>query len=145
MKMKKCSSCSEEILHSAKVCRYCNKKQEKSNIILNMIGLGVVVWIVWGFWGQDYFDRYLDGGHSFTSIEDTTCEDLQKGAVGIELENADSSSTWEVMGVRNTKEISRNNNELVCVGELLSHGNFSELQMTLSDWDGKYWVEYQAR
>jgi len=46
MKMKKCRHCKEEIKHSAKVCRFCNKKQEKSNIILNMIGLGVLVWIV---------------------------------------------------------------------------------------------------
>ena len=45
VKMKKCRHCSEEILYSAKVCRYCNRKTEKSNIILNMIRLGVLVWI----------------------------------------------------------------------------------------------------
>ena len=28
MKMKKCQHCSEEILHSAKVCRYCNRKTD---------------------------------------------------------------------------------------------------------------------
>ena len=143
--MKKCPHCSEEILHSAKVCRFCNRKTAKSNIILNMIGLAFVVWLIYGAYERGYLDSFLDKGYSFISIEDTTCEDLQKDAVGIELENADSSSTWEVIGVRNSKEISRNNNELVCVGELLSHGNFSELEMTLSDWDGKYWVEYVAR
>ena len=43
--LKKCPHCFEEIPHNEKVCPYCNKKIYKSNIILNMIGLVVLVWI----------------------------------------------------------------------------------------------------
>jgi|ETN07SMinimDraft_1059922.scaffolds.fasta_scaffold57210_2 hypothetical protein len=144
MKMKKCQHCSEEILHSAKVCRYCNKKTAKSNIILNMIGLGVVVWIVWGVNEQGYFDGFLNQyfGHNFTSIEDTTCRDLKDSAVGQTLSN--ETSTWKVMGVRNFVEMSRNDNELVCLGEMVSEGLFTTLMITLSDWEGDLFVEYQA-
>ena len=144
MKMKKCPHCSEEILHSAKVCRFCNRKTAKSNIILNMIGLGVLVWIVWGVNEQGYFDGFLNQyfGHNFTSIEDTTCRDLKDSAVGQTLSN--ETSTWKVMGVRNFVEMSRNDNELVCLGEMVSEGLFTTLMITLSDWEGDLFVEYQA-
>tara|TARA_B110000263_G_scaffold10917_1_gene9282 strand:+ start:321 stop:752 length:432 start_codon:yes stop_codon:yes gene_type:complete len=142
--MKKCPHCSEEILHSAKVCRFCNRKTAKSNIILNMIGLGVLVWIVWGVNEQGYFDGFLNQyfGHNFTSIEDTTCRDLKDSAVGQTLSN--ETSTWKVMGVRNFVEMSRNDNELVCLGEMVSEGLFTTLMITLSDWEGDLFVEYQA-
>jgi hypothetical protein len=144
MKMKKCPHCSEEILHSAKVCRFCNRKTAKSNIILNMIGLGVLVWIVWGVNEQGYFDGFLNQyfGHNFTSIEDTTCRDLKDSAVGQTLSN--ETSTWKVMGVRNFLEMSRNDNELVCLGEMVSEGLFTTLMITLSDWEGDLFVKYQA-
>jgi len=142
--MKKCPHCSEEILHSAKVCRFCNRKTAKSNIILNMIGLGVLVWIVWGVNEQGYFDGFLNQyfGHNFTSIEDTTCRDLKDSAVGQTLSN--ETSTWKVMGVRNFVEMSRNDNELVCLGEMVSEGLFTTLMITLSDWEGDLFVKYQA-
>ena len=146
MKMKKCLHCSEEILYSANVCRYCNKKQEKSNIILNMIGLAVVVWLVYGAYQQGYLDNLFNqfrDGHTFDSIEEATCNELKDTAIGRELSNADGD-TWEVMGVRNIEEISRNANELVCSGEVLTKGNWSIITITLSDWDGEIFLQCQA-
>jgi len=143
MKMKKCRHCSEEILHSAKVCRYCHRKTEKSNIILNMIGLGVLVWITYGLYQQGYFDRFLDMGdyHSFTSVEDTTCRDLQESATGVILSGQDS--TFTITSVRDSQQISRTDSELVCIGEVMYDGMGDQLRMELSDVDDKLWVRYE--
>lgn len=96
-----------------------------------------------------YFDgfinKYFDGGHPFTSIEETTCEDLKETAVGTELSNAEGES-WEVFKVRNIEETSRTEDELVCSGELLIDGNaqYSVLMVTLADWNGELVLEFNA-
>ena len=50
----------------------------------------------------------------------------------------------EVMGVRNIKEIKRNEQELVCRGEVLAKGMYETITITLSDWDGDLFVEWEV-
>ena len=110
-----------------------------------MIGLGVVVWLVYGAYERGYLDNLFNqsrDGHTFVSIEEATCNELKDTAIGRELSN--ETGSWEVMGVRDIEEISRNANELVCSGEVLTKGNWSIITITLSDWDGDIFLEWQV-
>jgi len=112
-----------------------------------MIFLAVVVWLVYGAYQQGYLDKLLstfEDGHSFTSIEETTCEDLKQSAIGRELTNDITEISSEVMGVRNIKEIKRNKQELVCRGEVLAKGNYNTIEIKLSDWDGELFLEWEV-
>jgi hypothetical protein len=108
-----------------------------------MIGLGIFVWIMYGLYGEGYFDRFLDMGdyHSFTSVEDTTCRDLQESATGVILTGQDS--TFTITSVRDSQQISRTDSELVCIGEVMYDGMGDQLRMELSDVDDKIWVSYE--
>ena len=110
-----------------------------------------MVVIIWGgfyFYNQGHLDNLLYrlgvGWESVTSIEEATCEGLKKGAIGQELKNTSTGVTSEIGAVRNIEEISRTKSELVCQGELLTDGNYSLIEITLSDWDGEFFIEYQA-
>ena len=117
----------------------------KGTGFMNLIFLVVVVWLVYGAYQKGMFDGLLKNhiGHSFTSVEETTCDDLKESVIGQKLTNEDSEKSTEVMGVRNIEEISRNKTELVCMGEVLAKGSYSTIQITLSDWDGELFVQTQ--
>ena len=114
---------------------------------MNLLFLVVIGWFVYNAYQLGYLDKLLstfESGHSFTSIEETTCEDLKQSAIGQELTNSVSDEVTEVMGVRNIKEIKRNNEELVCRGEVLAKGNYNTIEIKLSDWDGELFLEWEV-
>ena len=119
----------------------------KGTGFMNLLFLVVVVWLGYGAYQQGYLDKLLgtfEGGHSFTSIEETTCDELKESAIGQELTNSVTDEVTEVMGVRNIKEIKRNNEELVCKGEVLAKGLYETITITLSDWDGDLFVQWEV-
>ena len=122
-------------------------KPNKSNGLMNLIFLAVVIWLGYGAYQQGYLDKLIgtfQGGHHFTSIEGTTCDELKESAIGRELTNSLTEEATEVMGVRNIKEIKRNEQELVCRGEVLAKGMYETITITLSDWDGDLFVEWEV-
>ena len=115
---------------------------------MNLLFLVVIGWFVYNAYQQGYFDGFFNeygrDGHSFTSIEETTCDELKESAIGRELTNSISDEITEVMGVRNIKEIKRNKQELVCRGEVLAKGNYNTIEIKLSDWDGELFLEWEV-
>ena len=122
------------------------REARKGTGFMNLIFLVVVGWLIYSAYQQGMFDSILNQyfGHSVYSLADATCEDLQESAVGTNLKNA-TGGVYEIIGVRNSKEISRNDNELICMGELLSEAvQYKGLMMTASDWDGEIYIQYKA-
>ena len=99
----------------------------------------ILVAILWAIIGSDSFNSY-------SSIEETTCSDVQKNAKGTELKNA-FGGTFEVLDVRNSKEISRSKDKLVCLGDLrLDNGDSdSKLRMELTFDDNQFWYRYEVQ
>jgi len=122
-------------------------KPRKGIGFMNLLFLVVIGWFVYNAYQLGYLDKLLstfEDGHSFTSIEETTCEDLKQSAIGRELTNDITEISSEVMGVRNIKEIKRNKQELVCRGDVLAKGNYNTIEIKLSDWDGELFVEWEV-
>jgi len=121
-------------------------KPNKGNGLMNLIFLAVVIWLGYGAYQEGYLDKLIgtfQGGHTFSSIEGTTCDELKESAIGRELTNSLTDEATEVMGVRNIKEIKRNEQELVCRGEVLAKGMYETITITLSDWDGELFVQWE--
>ena len=122
-------------------------KPNKGNGLMNLIFLAVVIWLSYVAYQEGYLDKLIgtfQGGHTFSSIEGTTCDELKESAIGRELTNSLTEEVTEVMGVRNIKEIKRNEQELVCRGEVLAQGMYETITITLSDWDGDLFVEWEV-
>jgi len=122
-------------------------KPRKGIGFMNLLFLVVIGWFVYNAYQLGYLDKLLstfEDGHSFTSIEETTCEDLKQSAIGRELTNDITEISSEVMGVRNIKEIKRNKQELVCRGDVLAKGNYNTIEIKLSDWDGELFLEWEV-
>ena len=122
-------------------------KPSKGNGLINLIFIVVIGWLCYGAYQQGYLDNLINqfqGGHTFTSIKGTTCDELKESAIGRELTNSLTDEVTEVMGVRNVKEIKRNNEELVCRGEVLAQGMYETITITLSDWDGDLFVQWEV-
>ncbi len=79
-----------------------------------------------------------------TSISEATCNDLQKQAKGVILKNV-FGGEFKVLQVKNSKEILRTKDKLVCVGDLkLDSGNDNtKLRMEVSNEDGQMWTKYK--
>ena len=57
------------------------RQARKGTGFMNLLFLVVIVWFGYGAYEQGYFDELLgtfEDGHSFTSIEETTCDDLKE-------------------------------------------------------------------
>ena len=106
-----------------------------------LVFLGIVGWFIWTLNDAGL----LDGSYSpFTSIEETTCKDLQEHTIGRKLSNQ-IGNTWEIIDIRNSKEASRTKSKLVCRGELkMNPPTENRVEMELTYEDGKMWFDYKV-
>lgn len=122
-------------------------KPSRGNGLINLIFIVVIGWLGYGAYQQGYLDRLLNefqGGHTFTSIEGTTCDELKESAIGRKLTNSLTELETEVLAVRNIREIKRNKEELVCRGEVLTDGMYDDITISLTDWDGDLFVNWEV-
>tara|TARA_B100000929_G_C15308129_1_gene352815 strand:+ start:71 stop:367 length:297 start_codon:yes stop_codon:yes gene_type:complete len=78
------------------------------------------------------------------SIEDTTCSDVQKDTTGMELKNTFGGS-FTILSVRNSREISRSKDKLVCIGDArLDNGSSPKLRMELTFDGNEFWLQAEV-
>ncbi len=106
-----------------------------------MVFLVIVVFLIW----DSKILTIFDGSYSpFTSIEETTCKDLQEYTIGRKMGNQ-LGNEWEIIDIRNSKEHKRTSSELVCRGDLkLNPPTDNRVEMELTSSDGKLWFDYRV-
>ena len=78
-----------------------------------------------------------------TSVENATCEDVEKEAKGQVLKNL-FGAEFTILQVKNSKELSRTKDKLICLGDLkLDNGVESKLKMEVYEEDGQLWFKYE--
>lgn len=79
------------------------------------------------------------------SISEMNCEKIEKNAEGAKLKNIFGKVT-KVLQVKNSIEISRSDNKIICLGEVkLDSGRENvKLRMEYSKEDGKFWYRYSV-
>jgi len=164
---KKCLYCAEEILQAANKCKHCgeyittkeennnnfsnldnSKNQvkkntyvvEKSNALNNFfIFIGVIAIIV-VFYSIFISDQNFS---SYSSISDANCNEVAKDSVGNKLKNL-FGAEFEILQVKNSKEISRTTNKLVCLGDVMLDNGMDDqkLRTELTLKDGQFWYKW---
>ncbi len=83
--------------------------------------------------------------HKSLSPSDTSCEELGDHVEGMELSNLFGAS-MEILKIKNTKEISRTFEKLICQGDAkLSNGTEGVYEMELYEEDGDIWYKVSPK
>ena len=83
--------------------------------------------------------------HKNLSPSDTSCEELGEHVEGMELQNL-FGGTFEILKIKNTKEVSRTFEKLICQGDAkLSNGTEGVYEIELYEEDGDIWYKVSPK